>query len=67
MALLWKIAQVMSLPVNVPRDELRQLIDGMLIATGREPKNVQVLIGVSEFGEESLSLQDDASSWTWRL
>ena len=31
-----------------------------LIATGREPKSVQVLISMSECGEESLGLQDEA-------
>ena len=59
-AVLRKIAHAMGLPVSVTGDELRQLIKGKLIATGREPKSVQVLISMSESGEESLGLQDEA-------
>ena len=59
-AVLRKIAHAMGLPVSVTGNELRQLIEGKLIATGREPKSVQVLIGMSESGEESLGLQDEA-------
>ena len=57
---LRKLAHAMDLPVSVTGEELRQLIDGKLIATGKEHKNVQVLVSVSEAGEESLALQDQA-------
>lgn len=50
---------MMSLPVNVTGNELWQLIDGKLIATGRELKSVHVLISMSESGEESMVLQDE--------
>ena len=54
---LRKIAHGMSLPVNVPGTELRQLIDGKLIGMGKEPRNVQVVIVETESGLERLSLQ----------
>ena len=49
----------MELPVSVPGDQLRQMIDGKLIAMEKEPRNVQVLMMEAESGEESLSLQDE--------
>ena len=56
---LRKIAHGMSLPVNVPGTELRQLIDGKLIGMGKEPRNVQVVIVETESGVERLSLRDE--------
>ena len=38
--LLRMIAQAITLLTNVPPDELRQLIEGKLIAMGNEPRNV---------------------------
>ena len=43
-ALLRKIAHAMTLPTAVPAEQLRQLIDGKLIAMGKEPMNVQVVV-----------------------
>ena len=48
----------MELPVSVPGDQLRQMVDGKLIAMVKEPRNVQVLITEVGSEEESLALQD---------
>ena len=56
---LRRIAHAMELPVSVPGDQLRQMVDGKLIAMEKEPRNVQVLITEAESGEESLALQDE--------
>ena len=56
-AVLRKIAHPMGLPVSVTGNELRQLIEGKLISTRREPKSVQVM---SKYGEE-------AARRSWRL
>jgi hypothetical protein len=58
-ALLRMIAHAMSLPTSAPADELRQLIDGKLIAMGKEPRNVQVLVMGTERGGEHPALQDE--------
>ena len=58
-ALLKMIAHAMSLPTSVPADELRQLIDGKLIAMGKEPGNVQVLVTGTGRGEEHPALQGE--------
>ena len=47
---LRRIAHAMELPVSVPRDQLRQMVDGKLIAMEKEPRNVQVLITEAEPG-----------------
>ena len=57
-AFLRMIAQAMALPTNVPPDQLRQLIEGKLIAMGKEPRNVQVLVTEGETGEERPDLMD---------
>ena len=52
------IAHAMSLPVSgIAGEQMRQMIDGKLMAMEREPGNVQVLITEAESGE-ALALQD---------
>ena len=55
---LRRITHAMELPVSIPRDQLRQMVDGKLIAMEKEPKIVQVLIAEEGSGKESLALQD---------
>ena len=53
------IAHAMSLPVSgIAGEQMRQMIDGKLMAMEREPRNVQVLITEAESGE-ALTLQDE--------
>lgn len=55
-ALLRRVASAMSLPADAPAERLRQLIEGRLIAMGKEPMNVQVLVTGAA---ETPALQDE--------
>ena len=53
---LRRLATAMELPTEAVGDEVRQMIEGRLIAQGREPHNVQVVLGATP--TEAFCLQD---------
>ena len=53
---LKRLATAMELPTEAVGDEVRQMIEGRLIAQGREPRNVQVVLGATP--TEAFCLQD---------
>ena len=52
------IARAMELPTKGSVTETRQMIEGKLGDVGREPTNVQVIIGEDDDGAEFVSLVD---------
>ena len=42
---LKRLARALEVPTTATGDEVRQMIEGRLIAQGREPRNVQVVPG----------------------
>ena len=47
-AYLHRIAAELGLPTTASLEDVRQMIDGKLLEESKEPKNVQVTVGVDE-------------------
>ena len=45
---LKRLATAIDVPTSANGDEVRQMIEGRLIAQGREPRNVQVVLGSTQ-------------------
>ena len=57
-AYLHRIAAELGLPTTAPLKDVRQMIDGKLLEESKEPRNVQITVGVDEGGAKQLTLQD---------
>ena len=53
---LKRLATALEVPITATGDEVRQMIEGRLIAQGREPRNVQVVLGATP--SDAFHLQD---------
>ena len=52
------VSKALGLPTNGIVEETRLMIEGKLTEMGREPRNIQVIVGVDTDGVETVSLQD---------
>ena len=61
-ATIKRIAQALDVPITASTAEILQMVEAKLSDVGREPRNVQVLLGVAEPGSR-LALEDETGTF----